>query len=314
VISCLEAERMALEMMSADARHEPRTRQNRAEAELDAPSTLGPYRLGARIGSGCIGVVYVAKDSRDGTSYAVKVARREGAEFKETMDREVNLLSRFRHPGIVRLHDHGQTESVPWYAMELLSGASLRAVMESNWTDAVAPGSTRRRRGWSDVQPVIRPECLARALRVVQDLCAPLGYLHGQGFVHADVKPENVFLCDDGRVVLLDLGAAQPLEEIEIEGGASYGTWPYMAPECRVGARGDHRIDVYALGCILHEFVVGCTPAEQGLGRRSAEVPRCALPPELSGLIRRFTALDPCGRPSDLYTCAAELGETIALI
>jgi serine/threonine-protein kinase len=293
----------------SDRRESPESGERAASS---APERLGPYRVGKRIGAGGVGVVHRAIDTRTDGLAAIKIARHEGAEQRETIAREVQLLKRFRHPGIVQLYDHAIDADVPWYAMELLVGAPLRAVMKGPWLPTL-PSRPKPSRGLIPCRAVQGP-LLGQALRVVRDLCGALGYLHRSGFVHADVKPENVFLCRDGRTVLLDFGAAQPIDEsgfAECSEWASFGTFQYMAPECCVGARYDHRADAYALGCVLHELVTGCTPAERAL-LLPAPAGDCAAaldaaPESLRAFIARLVARDAELRPRDLAGCEAEL-------
>ncbi len=244
-----------------------------------------------------------------------RIERDQSSTFRETIAREVMLLGRLRHGGVVRLYEHSVADDSPWYAMELLEGASLRHFMETRWVDAEPVESSvhARRRNADETRSAVRVDALAAALHVIERLCLPLGYLHAQGFVHADVKPENVFVCDDGRVVLLDFGAAKPLDQGLADGEgdfSTFGTWTYMAPECRVGSDFDHRVDAYAVGCILYEFVMGYTPTEHALVRRAPELELQRalgdLPAGLRRLIRALTASDPSDRP-ELATCAAEL-------
>jgi serine/threonine protein kinase len=275
---------------------------------------LASYRLGETVGTGGVGVVRRAIDLRTGERCAIKIARQAGAEYGDTIAREVSWLKHLEHPGIVRLRDHCVDGPTPWYAMELLDGATLREAMEGIWCRIGPAQSELLTRNGHGTHRRIGARFLAEAVHVVEELCRTLSYLHGRGLVHADVKPENVFLCNDGRVVLLDFGAAQPnhLPGLVAQGDwVTFGTWTYMAPECRSGAPFDHRADVYAVGCILHEFAIGRTPLEYAFRRKrpeaSAAPPMDHVPGALSDLIGRLTAFEARLRPDDLREILPEL-------
>jgi predicted ATPase len=160
----------------------------------------------------------------------------------QSIRREIHALSRIRHPGVVRVRDHGIEQGLPWYAMELLQGVSLRL-----WLEEQAPGPS-----------------LTRALTLVRRLCAPLAYLHGEGIVHRDLKPENILVQPGDRPVIVDFGLLLELapvgrELLSVEEGVS-GTLLYMAPEQIKGRLVDARADLYSLGCMLYELVTGQPP------------------------------------------------------
>ncbi|WP_170229363.1 serine/threonine-protein kinase PknK [Polyangium fumosum] len=223
-----------------------------SEPSLKAPPPppfFGPYQTtGTTLGKGGMGVVYEAAHVHTGELVAIKTLHGQAASSQDldAIRHEIRALRRLRHPGIVPVVDHGDQDGVPWMAMQRLRGRTLHDHLHALWTT-------------TGVSPA-----LVHLLTLVRRLCAPLAYLHGEGLVHRDLKPGNVFLQDDDRPVLVDLGIATRFggaagrEELDI--GTWAGTFAYMAPEQLRGELVDARADLYALGCILHECVTGKPP------------------------------------------------------
>jgi hypothetical protein len=177
---------------------------------------------------------------------------------------------------------------------------------------------------------VLRRDVLLRRLRLFHRLCAPLAYLHGEGLVHRDLKPENILVLPDGMPVLMDFGIVSRFggslarEELEVAGRIS-GTVAYMAPEQCRGELVDARADLYALGCILYETVVGRPPfvgqpAAQVLYQHCNERPMPPselvedVPAGLETLILRLLAKEPrhrLGHADDVAAVLAELSPAI---
>jgi serine/threonine protein kinase len=301
-------------MQAARTTHHPSDfRPPESEVERSGAESLGEYRLFQRLGAGGVGTVHAAIDVRTGVRCAIKRARQESLEYTATIRREGETLSLLAHDGVVRLRECGPEDGASWFAMELLEGSTLRALMEGIWTPSSPAESGVLRAGTVTTarRAHVSEHFVKAAVGVVTALCAPLAYVHARGFVHADVKPENVMVCDDGRVVLFDFGAAQPAPDAGGNAQISwdaFGTWSYMAPECRNGSTFTNAADVYALGSILHEFLTGYTPAERLLARGLHAGP-AVLPGvgrDLIELARRSTVLDPERRP-ELASFAREL-------
>jgi tetratricopeptide (TPR) repeat protein len=214
----------------------------------DAPARLQAaltdrYLLGRELGRGGMATVYLAQDLKHDRPVAIKVLRAGlGSLFgPERFQREIRLAAQLQHPNILPVYDSGATDGVLWYTMPYVEGDTLR-------------GRLRRRGRFS----------VTEALPVLQDLARALAYAHRRGVVHRDVKPENVMLGGD-YVLLADFGVAKAIETagdpgITIAGGI-VGTPAYMAPE-QVGAEPtlDHRADLYALGVVAYELLVGEPP------------------------------------------------------
>ncbi|MBI2565952.1 MAG: AAA family ATPase [Candidatus Schekmanbacteria bacterium] len=285
--------------------------------DLAMPDRVGPYEILEVIGTGAMGVVYRARHVRTGRSAALKTVRAADAGLLATLRREIHALSRLRHPGIVRVVDHGVHEGRPWYAMDLIDGASITAHCRSLW-----PLATR---------PTVLPEAVLRAiLSVFYRLSTALAYLHGEGVVHRDLTPNNVLVCS-GQPVIVDLGLTTRLSTDDVAAGARSrelleiaprgGTLAYMAPEQIRGAQVDPRADLYALGCMLYEVLTGNPPyvgahGEVAMGHLRG-TPKAlgeqldGIPEALEMLLRRLLAKAPqdrLGYADDVARFCRELG------
>jgi len=240
---------------------------------------LGRFEIVRELGRGGFGVVYEARDRELGRAVAVKVVRvgeRTGLR-EERLLAEAETAARLTHPNIVTLHDVGRSERGPYLVLELLRGRSLTARL----TDG----------------PMTPGEAVHLAIEVARGLAAA----HAAGVAHRDLTPNNVFLCDDGQVKILDLGLAHAFGRRKADGGTP--TW--MAPEQARGAPEDERTDIFALGLILYRLLAG-SPAfpsdDDGKALTSARpAPALEVPaaPELGPLLARLLAKDPVARPRD---------------
>lgn len=255
------------------------TTMPRSKPESKDPKGLsfGPYRVLGVLGRGGMGVVYRGEHIETGEAVAIKtVIGGDERHHFTAMRREIPALRRLRHPGIVRFIAHGESHGAPWVAMPLLRGRTLRDHIRDLWPQSDGSSasltieSTVSMSEWDGAPPPpasqaarARAQTLGPTLTLMHRLCAALAYLHGEDLVHRDLKPDNVFLQDGDRPVLIDLGLALPFggagrEELDIEQIA--GTPAYMAPEQFEGGPLDARADLYALGCILYECVTGLRP------------------------------------------------------
>ncbi|MEZ5964540.1 MAG: bifunctional serine/threonine-protein kinase/formylglycine-generating enzyme family protein [Planctomycetota bacterium] len=223
-----------------------------------APEQVGPYRLLERLGSGGMGVVYRARAEGSTECCAVKIIRPEqvcGEDGRRRLRREVAAASALQHPGIVRVIDVGIDDELPWFAMDLVSGAALSeliAVAREDGGDAVATrlhAELAHAPDGSRLRPWHRLvlEALAQVLDALQ-------HAHDQGVLHRDVKPSNVLVDVTGRAVLIDFGLAHVAAATTItRTGDTLGSLPYMAPELlRSSGEASVASDIYAVGATLH--------------------------------------------------------------
>ncbi|HKY36828.1 MAG TPA: protein kinase [Polyangiaceae bacterium] len=287
--------------------------------EALALSRFGPYRVEARIGSGGMGVVYRGRHVTSGEAVAVKTIQVRSAELIAAFRREVQVLAGLSHPGIVRVLDQGLTDGTPWYAMELVEGRPLSSLLHGTLsaTTEVVVGRGQRTaplaeeledKAASGTWPTKRepyPDrpSLNELLKVIRKVCVALGFVHSHGLVHRDLKPENILIQANGNPVLVDFGVVGQFsdtsgrEVLELVGTA--GTLAYMAPEQALGSLVDARADLFSLGCILYECIVGEPPfGRAGLYDPSVEQPpppskrAAGVSPELDELVINLLARD----------------------
>ena len=210
---------------------------------------LGPYEIVAPIGSGGMGEVYRARDTRLGRIVAIKVLRRDvvaDADRIDRFEREARAASALNHPNIVTIHDVGAEGPTSYIAMEWVDGSSLR--------DLVSLG---------------KPQSAASVITIGAQIAEGLARAHAAGIVHRDLKPDNVMLTGDGLVKILDFGLAKlapaasdagaslATQSADTKAGVLLGTVGYMSPEQAVGGAVDFRSDQFALGVILYELATG---------------------------------------------------------
>lgn len=248
------------------------------------------YRLSREIGRGGMATVYLAEDTERGEHVAVKVLRQELTQIlgATRFQREIEILSRLKHPNIVPVLDSRQAGARLYYVMPFVTGDSVRVRLE--------------RQG---------PFALGDVVRVAVDVGRAIDYAHEQGVLHRDIKPENVLL-EGGRALVCDFGVARAIEaagsEFSSSSGLVVGTPAYMSPEQATGDQVDRRSDVYALACVIYEMLAGEPPfagptAQAVLARKLSEPPRDlrTVRPDVSPAMERAVlhALkrDPAARP-----------------
>ena len=228
---------------------------NRAHAVPDDPvGTVfaDRYRIISKLGEGGMGVVYLAEHVIIEKRVALKVLSEDFARKADLVQRfmqEAKAASRIGHENIVDITDFGETPSGSvFFAMEFLDGKDL--------ANHIRDGGQMQ---------------FQRARVIVTQICRALGAAHAKGIIHRDMKPENIFLIErEGRadfVKILDFGIAK-MSALDSDGGGArltrtgmiFGTPEYMSPEQARGDRPDHRVDIYAVGCILYEMLTGDVP------------------------------------------------------
>ncbi|MCF3131761.1 Stk1 family PASTA domain-containing Ser/Thr kinase [Streptomyces olivochromogenes] len=261
------------------------------------------YRVDARIAVGGMATVYRALDTRLDRVLALKVMHPTLAadgSFVERFIREAKSVARLAHPNVVQVFDQGTDGSYVYLAMEYIAGCTLRDVL--------------RDRG------ALQPRA---ALDILEPVLAALGAAHRAGFVHRDMKPENVLIGDDGRVKVADFGLVRSVDTVTSTTGAVLGTVSYLAPEQIEHGTADPRVDVYACGVVLYEMLTGGKPhagdspaqvlykhIHEDVPPPSATVP--GLPYALDELVAAATARTPDIRPQDAVALLALVREARA--
>ena len=216
-----------------------------------ASERFGPYRIEGMIGRGSMGEVHRATDLRKERTVALKrlsVAHSGDEGFATRFRREAEMTARLHEPHVIPIHDYGEIDGQLYLDMRLVEGIDLSGAIAAS--------------GPLDPQ---------RAVAVVEQVAAALDAAHRAALIHRDVKPSNILLAQpEGSgpefAYLIDFGIAASLRDSRLtEQSTLIGTAAYMAPERFMpGAGGDHRVDVYALGCVLHETLVGKQPFPSG--------------------------------------------------
>jgi tRNA A-37 threonylcarbamoyl transferase component Bud32 len=198
------------------------------------------YRLVSRIGEGGMGEVYLAHDINLDKSVAIKLLRRELAQNQEARDSflaEARHSARLEHPNIADVKAANFEDGQAYIVMELLRGQTLRKRLEQG----PLPG--------------------AEAVQTARAVLAALAYAHQYGVVHCDIKPENVFLCENGVSKVVDFGIARARGEVQqTDKGMTLGTPAYMSPEQAQGREADPASDLYSVGILLYEMLTGDVP------------------------------------------------------
>jgi serine/threonine protein kinase len=258
------------------------------------PRRLASYTLLEPIGHGGMAVVYRARQDSLDRTVAVKILSENLAastEFMERFRREARTAASMRHPNVITVHDFGEDDrGVPYLVLEYIGGPTLADLMDAGLDDQRIPD-------------------------LLDQIAAGLDYAHARGVIHRDIKPGNVLMTEDGRAVLADFGLAWLLEgaHLTLTGGV-IGTPEYMSPEQAAGSPIDHRSDVYALGVVLYEMLVGDRPfvAETPIGvllmHLQDQAPsvldaRPDLPAAVAQVIDKVLVKDPTER----YSSAGEL-------
>jgi len=255
------------------------------------------FEVLAKIAHGGMATVLKVRDQRNGDECALKLLRplRQTEDSRSRFRREFRALSRLQHPNVLRVHRWGLLDDRPWFTMELVDGADLRAEIGT----------------WAVLSPAERFELVESILIQV---ARALDYIHERGLVHRDVTPGNIMVRKDKHAVLMDFGLVKNMAAGLTAADEVVGTMAYIAPEQINGLRVDARADLYALGTVLYLMLTGRRPFNahtvQGyMEKHLNEVPRPAqevnplVPDALSAICNRLLAKD----PNDRYASSAHL-------
>lgn len=215
---------------------------------------FGRYTIERKIGEGGMGEVYLAFDNSLERFVALKILSEsfsQDAERLRRLKQEAKAASALNHPSIITIYEIGKTENIEFIAMEYVEGKTLREVIE---------GQTLS---------------MKKAVKIAEQIADGLGVAHQAKIVHRDIKPENIIVRQDGYLKILDFGLAKPiifsdqrnaedetLEMIRTAPGVVMGSVQYMSPEQARGKEVDERSDIWSLGVVFYEMLVGKTPFE----------------------------------------------------
>lgn len=260
----------------------------------------GRYRVRARIARGGMATVYVATDLRLERRIALKVMHAhlsDDSAFQSRFIQEARAAARLADPHVVNVFDQGQDGELAYLVMEYLPGITLRELLREQ-----------------------KRLTLPQTITIMDAILAGLSAAHRAGIVHRDVKPENVLLAEDGRIKIGDFGLARATTANTATGQQLLGTIAYLAPELVTRGTADARSDIYALGIMLYEMLVGEQPykgeqpmqiafqhATESVPRPSVRNP--AVPEQLDELVLWATEKSPDDRPDDAQQMLERLRE-----
>ncbi|MBY6062332.1 Stk1 family PASTA domain-containing Ser/Thr kinase [Microbacterium esteraromaticum] len=260
----------------------------------------GRYRVRARIARGGMATVYVATDMRLERRIALKVMHAhlsDDSAFQSRFIQEARAAARLADPHVVNVFDQGQDGELAYLVMEYLPGITLRELMREQ-----------------------KRLTVPQTITIMDAVLSGLAAAHSAGIVHRDVKPENVLLAEDGRIKIGDFGLARATTANTATGAQLLGTIAYLAPELVTRGTADARSDIYALGIMLYEMLVGEQPykGEQPMQiayqHATEQVPRpstrnTAVPEQLDELVLWATEKSPDDRPLDAGAMLTRLRE-----
>ncbi len=262
------------------------------QTDLAPGTTIGPYEIVGRLGSGGMGDVYLAEDTRLGRKVALKALPAHFTKDAERVRRfqlEARAASALSHPNIITIYEIGQLDHLHYIVFEFIDGQTLRQRLAT------------------------APLTIVESLHIASSVAAALLAAHEAGIVHRDIKPENVMLRANDFVKVLDFGLAKLTERKKVvseastlfqtEPGIVMGTTPYLSPEQARGLAIDPRTDIWSLGVVLYEMVAGRPPFEGPtnsdvlvaiLGREPVPLPRYRpeVPTELEWIIKKALRKD----------------------
>jgi serine/threonine-protein kinase len=264
----------------------------------------GRYRIDSKISRSGMATIYKSFDTKDNHPVALKIPHMQyesDVSFFSRFQREAEIGRILDHPNILKFYQPDPGQSRPYIVMELLEGRTLAQVL-------------------NDVKPFPFDDALQIAARIAD----ALSHMHSKGVVHRDLKPQNVMICKDGSLRIMDFGIARAtdMRRLTFVGFTpAMGTPDYMAPEQVKGRRGDVRTDIYSLGAMLYEMVTGVLPFEADnpfmvMNARVTGDPKAprkvnpAVPVEVEELILHAMERDPRKRFQTALEMKAQLEDT----
>lgn len=267
---------------------------------------IGPYRIVGILARGGMGEVYLARDDRLNRSVAIKRIRQDldNPTLRQRLLQEARAVGSLNHPAIVTVHDLLNHEGDDCIVMEYVEGPTVAEALQA------------------------RPLEPGLAVRLAETVASGLAAAHGAGFIHRDLKTENVKVTPSGDAKILDFGLAKPIgmapdDPSLTAAGHVVGTCRSMSPEQAQDAEVDERSDLFSLGVLLYEMLAGISPFQGSnwlatVSKVIYERPPCldtlrpGLPPRLVALIYRLLAKEPADRPQSAVEAVRELHEIAA--
>ncbi|MET0334884.1 MAG: serine/threonine-protein kinase [Rhizobacter sp.] len=269
-------------------------------------ATLGRYRIEREVGRGAMGAVYLGRDPKIGRQVAIKTmalsrefAGDELVEARERFFREAETAGRLQHPDIVTIFDAGEEQDLAYIAMEYLKGDNLQAYTQA---------------------PKLLP--VPTVLHIVARVADALHYAHSQGVVHRDIKPANVVVdLEADSVKVTDFGIARVADSARTRTGMVLGTPSFMSPEQLAGRRVDGRSDLYSLGVMLFQLLIGRLPhRSDSMATLMQQIANEAPPdirsirPDLPEALARVVALVLEKRPESRYAGGQQLATDLRAV
>lgn len=211
---------------------------------LQISKTFGPYEVIDEIARGAMGIIYRVRHVSTQQIFALKAINTSSGiepELIRRFQREIEIIMKLNHPGLIQVFDFGEQNREQYYVMELLTGKSLHEMIDQLEME--------------------------ESVKITQNILEALLYIHLQGVIHRDIKPPNIFITETGQPKLGDFGIAKNLFDMNddlTKSGMLMGTPFYMAPEMFMGKRSDvtPQSDIYAVGACLYEMLTGQCPYE----------------------------------------------------
>jgi serine/threonine protein phosphatase PrpC len=262
------------------------------------------YRIDTKVSRSGMATIYKAWDVKEDHSVALKIPHMQyesDVAFFSRFEREAQIGRILNHPNILKFYDADPSQSRPYIVMEFLEGRTLAQLMND-----------------------VKPFPIDDSLQVAAKVAGALSHMHEKGVVHRDLKPQNIMICKDGTLRIMDFGIARAsdMRRLTFVGfSPAMGTPDYMAPEQVKGKRGDNRTDIYSLGAMLYEMVTGKLPFEADnpflvMNARVTGDPKAprkvnpAVPAEVEELILHAMERDPKKRYQSALEMKAQLEDT----